>query len=377
MFVRTFMIAWKEFIQIGRDWRTLAVVIVLPVLMLILYGYAINFDLKHLALGVRDEDGTAASRDMAGAFTRSVYFDVRAYLESPREETRALDRGLVKAVLVIPRGFAADLAAGRAGQVQLLVDGADSTTATTGIAYAEAIFQEHSSEVTIEAVRKKGIIDVDNFVPVDLRARFWYNPEQKSVNYIVPGLIAVIMMMMSSLLTAMTVVREKERGTFEQLIVSPLRPWELMLGKLLTYVVIAFVDVVLVIVAGRALFAVKFAGSPALLLALSSVFLMAALGIGLLISVVSPTQQTAMTIAMLASQLPSILLSGFVFPISAMPRPVQWLTNVIPARHFLVIVRGIFLKGAGLVYLWRPALILLGFGLLFLGVSSRRFKKKL
>jgi ABC-2 type transport system permease protein len=377
MWLRTWMIIWKEFVQIRRDWRTLAVVIVLPILMLILYGYAINFDLKDVPLGVRDEDTSEVSRHTVGAFTESGYFKVAAWLESPGEVTAALDRGLVRAVLVIPRGYAADLDAGRVGRVQLLVDGADSTSATTAIGYAAAILQEHSSEVTVRAVRKKGIIVTENFIPLEARTRFWYNPEQRSTVFIVPGLIAVIMMMLSSLLTAMTVVRERERGTIEQLIVSPLRPWELMLGKLVPYVVLAFVDVVMVIGAARLLFGIPVAGSRLLLLGMAALFLTAALGIGLLISVLSPTQQTAMTFAMLASQLPSILLSGFMFPISAMPRVIQVLTNVIPARHFLVIVRSIFLKGVGLEVLWRPALILLGFGILFLGACTLKFRKKL
>jgi ABC-2 type transport system permease protein len=371
------MVIWKEFIQIFRDWRTLAVVIVLPVMMLVLYGYAINFDLKHLALGVLDQDRSEASRSLVRAFESGVYFDVRENLEGPGQVAPALDRGRVKMVLVIPSGFDRDLAAGRAAEVQVLVDGADSTSASTGIGYAQAIVQEFSIAVTLAAVRRMGVTDVDNFIPVEARTRFWYNPEQRSTSYIVPGLIAVIMMMMSSLLTAMTVVREKERGTIEGLIVSPLRPWELMLGKLIPYALIAFADLLLVVGAGRILFRVPLNGSPLLLLLMSAVFLMAALGVGLFISVASPTQQTAMTFAMLASQLPTVLLSGFIFPVSAMPEVVQWLTNIIPARHFLVVVRGIFLKGVGLEVFARQALILLGMGAFFLFVSSRKFKKKL
>jgi ABC-2 type transport system permease protein len=207
--------------------------------------------------------------------------------------------------------------------------------------------------------------------------RFWYNPEQKSVNYIVPGLIAVILMMLSTLLTALTVVRERERGTIEQLVVSPLQPHELILGKVVPYAAIAFLDVLLVMAAGRALFGVRIAGSIPLLLTLSALYLIAALGIGLLISVVSPTQQTAMTAGMLASQLPTVLLSGFIFPIRAMPEAVQWLTSTIPARHFLVIVRGIFLKASPLAHLWPQVLALAGIAALTLALASRKFKKKL
>lgn len=377
MWLRVWMVTWKEFIQIFRDWRTLTVVVVLPVIMLSLYGYAINFDLKHVPMGVLDEDNTPESRSIVDAFARSAYFDVAAGLTSPDEVDRSLDEGLVKLVLAVPAGFGRDLASGRTGRVQVLIDGSDSTTASTAIGYAEAVIQEHSAQITLDAVEKKGIRTTDNFRPLEVRTRFWYNPDQKSTNYIIPGLLVVIMMMMSSLLTAMTVVREKERGTIEQLAVSPLMPYELMIGKLTPYVIIAFFDVLLVIGAGRLLFLVPLVGSLALVLALSAVFLMAALGIGLLISVVSPTQQTAMTFALLASQLPALLLSGFIFPISAMPEVIQWVTNIIPARHFLIIVRAIFLKGVGFRLLWAPTLILLFMGVLVLYLSSKRFKKKL
>ena len=377
MWQRTGIIAWKEFIQIARDWRTLVVVIVLPVLMLILYGYAINFDLRHIALGVEDEDRSPASRRLVEAFDRGENFAVVATLASPGSATQALDAGAVRAVLVIPRGYAADLAGGRTAIVQLLVDGADSTSATTTIGYASAIVREHSGATTIAALRRLGVLVRDGFPPLEMRSRFWYNPEQKSVNYIVPGLIAVILMMLATLLTALTVVRERERGTIEQLIVSPLKAHELILGKLIPYAAIAFFDVLLVMGSGRVLFGVRIVGSIPLLLALSVLYLVAALGIGLLLSVVSPTQQTAMTAGILASQLPTLLLSGFIFPIRAMPQVVQWLTNLIPARHFLVIVRGIFLKGNNLAQLWPQALALIAIGVLMLGLASRKFRKKL
>ena len=377
MWHRTAIVAWKEFVQIGRDWRTLAVVVVLPVLMLVLYGYAINFDLRHVALGVQDDDRSADSRQLVDAFRRGESFAVAAWPESPAAATRSLDAGEVRAVLVIPRGYAQDLAAGRTATVQLLVDGADSTSATTTIGYAGAIVREHSGELTVAALRRRGLSVREGFPPFEARVRFWYNPEQKSVNYIVPGLIAVILMMLSTLLTALTVVRERERGTIEQLVVSPLQPRELIVGKLVPYAAIAFVDVLLVMGAGRVLFGVRIAGSIPLLLALAALYLVAALGIGLLVSVLAPTQQTAMTAGILASQLPTVLLSGFIFPIRAMPEPVQWLTNVIPARHFLVVVRGIFLKASPAAQLWPQALALAAIAALTLALASRKFKKRL
>lgn len=377
MLSRIAIVAWKEFVQIRRDWRTLAVVIVLPVLMLVLYGYAINFDLRHVALGVQDDDRTPESRRLIDAFSRGESFAVAALLASPAAATRSLDAGEVRAVLAIPRGYAGELAAGRTATVQLLVDGADSTSATTTIGYAGAVVREHSGAVTLAALRRRGLNVRDGFPPLEARVRFWYNPEQKSVNYIVPGLIAVILMMLSTLLTALTVVRERERGTIEQLVVSPLRPPELILGKLAPYAAIAFLDVLLVMGAGRVLFGVRIAGSIPLLLLLAALYLVAALGIGLLISVAAPTQQTAMTAGMLASQLPTVLLSGFIFPIRAMPEAVQWLTNAIPARHFLVIVRGIFLKASPLAHLWPQVLALAAIAALTLTLASRKFRKKL
>jgi ABC-2 type transport system permease protein len=377
MILRTYMIAWKESVQILRDVRSLAVVIVLPVLMLILYGYAINLDVRHVPLAVYDQDLTHDSRDLTGAFTRSARFDVIAYLDSYEQVTKALDDGDARVALIIPRRFAADLARGRVVPVQLVVDGSDSTTASTAIGYAAAILLQQSARITLAAVQQSGLALGGSALPLDARMRFWYNPELKSANFMVPGLIAVILMMLSALLTSMTVVRERERGTIESLIVSPVLPNELMLGKLIPYVMIAFADVILVIAAGRLLFRVPLVGSPALVLICSAIFLTAALGIGLLISTLAHNQQTAMTVAMLATQLPSMLLSGFLFPISAMPKIIQLITNIIPARHFLVIVRGIFLKGSGVPQVWQPALILLILGAFLLAMCALGFRKKL
>jgi len=377
MILRTWMIAWKESIQILRDVRSLVVIVVLPVLMLILYGYAINLDVRHVRLAVYDQDHTRASRDLIGAFTRSGRFDAVAELDSYEGVTQALDDGVARIALVIPVRFSADLSRGRSVPVQVIVDGSDSTTASTAIGYAAAILQQQSALISLEAVRRTGLAAGDSVLPLDARMRFWYNPELKSANYMVPGLIAVILMMLSALLTSMTVVRERERGTIESLIVSPTMPGELMLGKLAPYAAIAFADVILVIAAGRLLFHVPLVGSPALVLLCSAIFLIAALGIGLLVSALARNQQTAMTVAMLATQLPSMLLSGFLFPISAMPWLMQLITNIIPARHFLVIVRGIFLKGSGLALVWQPALFLLALGIGLLALCSIRFRKKL
>lgn len=374
---RIWMIMWKELLQISRDARMLTVVVVLPVFMLVLYGYAINFDVKHLPLAVYDQDGSQASRELIRAFSQSEYFDVTAMLHSDHAVTQALDHGDAKLVLVIPATYSADLADGQVTPIQVLVDGSDSTTASTAIGYANAMVQQHSATLSVQALQAAGVNTSGAVQPVDNRVRYWYNPELKSTNFIIPGLIAVILMMLAALLTSMTVVRERERGTMESLIVSPVMPLELMLGKLLPYVIIAFFDVVLVMVASVLLFRIPLVGSFVLVLVLAGVFLTAALGIGLLISTVATSQQFAMTVAVMATQLPSVLMSGFLFPISSMPPKVQLLTNIIPATHFIKILRAVFLKGSGITDLWQPAGFLLLIGLVVFGISTLRFQKKL
>lgn len=377
MLLRTWAITRKEFIQMLRDARTLAVVIVLPVVMLVLYGYGINMDVKHLRTAVLDQDKSPAARDLMQAFQNSEYFAIVRYLDSSAEIDRVIQREEARLALVIPVGYARDLANGKRAQVQVVIDGSDSTTASIAISYVSAILQGYSSQITLTAAAKAGMAGSDVLQPVDYRPRVWYNPELKSTYFVVPGLIAVILMMLSALLTSMTVVRERERGTIEQLVVSPLMPHELMMGKTIPYVIIAFLDIVLVIAAGRLLFGVPLHGSALLLLVLSALFLIAALGIGLLISTLSDSQQTAMTVAMLTTMLPSVLLSGFMFPIMSMPKAIQMVTYLIPARYFLVIVRGIFLKGVGPEVLWKQALPLLVFGALAIIVSGLKFKKRL
>jgi ABC-2 type transport system permease protein len=375
--LRTWAIARKEFIEILRDPRTLIVVIVLPLVLLVLFGYAINMDIKHLRMAVLDQDKSSAARDLVRAFENNEYFSVVRYLNSPAQIDRVIERGEAKLALTIPRGYARDLAGGRGADVQVIVDGSDSTTASIAISYVSAVLLGYSTQVTLAAARKLGATQQELLQPLDYQPRVWYNPDLKSTNFIVPGLIAVILMLLSALLTSMTIARERERGTIEQLVVSPVMPHELMVGKIAPYVAIAFADIVLVTVVGRLLFHVPLRGSGLLLFGLSGVFLFAALGIGLLISTVSRSQQGAMTVALLATMLPSFLLSGFMFPIASMPRALQLITYLIPARYFLVISRGIFLKGVGLEVFWRDALFLLVFAVVVVAASALNFKKRL
>lgn len=376
MLQRTHMIIWKEFRQIVRDPRMLAVVIILPIFMILLYGYAINLDVTHVRMGVYDQSRTPQSRALAQAFSDSGYFDIAATPADYHAVEKTLDGGQVRLVLVIPIDFARDLAEGRRTPVQVLVDGSDSATASTAMGYVSGILQQFSTRVTLEAVRRAGV-RVTVARPVENRTRYWYNPELRSNYFTIPGLIATILMMLSALLTSVTVVRERERGTIEGLLVSPVRPLELMLGKLIPYVIIAFGDVIMIMLVSYFVFHVPLVGSPTLVLALAGIYVLAALGIGLLISTLAPNQQVAMIGAMMGTQLPGILLSGFMFPISSMPKPVQVLTNFIPATHYIRILRGIFLKGNDLSVLWQPALILLVMGVALVLVSSARFKRTL
>jgi len=261
--------------------------------------------------------------------------------------------------------------------VQILIDGTDSTSATTGMGYASGMIQQFSSKIMVESIQKYGIRTTDAMIPIDNRLLYWYNPELKSTNFIIPGLIAVILMMLSALLTSMTVVREMERGTIESLIVSPVKPVELIVGKLIPYVFIAFCDVIIVIFASKFVFEVPLRGSPVLVMVLSCFFLISALGIGLLISTLAPTQQIAMTAAVIGSQLPTILLSGFIFPISNMPQALQTITSFIPATHFVKILRNIFLKGSGVSALVFPITALLLLSTAIISACILNFKKRL
>lgn len=376
MWWRTWLILWKEFKQISRDPRLIGVVIGLPAITLVLYGYAFNLDVKHVPLAVYDQDHTRASRDLINAFSRNEYFDVVTYPGSYTALTRDIDDGRAKVGLVIPVEFSRDLAEGQTAQVQIIIDGSDSTVATTALNYAGAIVQQYSTGVTLTALQGAGVL-VRGTLPVDNRPRFWYNPELKSIYFLVPGLIAIILSSLSALLTSVTVARERERGTIETLDVSPVMPIELMLGKLLPYVLISLGDVLLVMTVSIFLFHIPLRGSALLVILSSLIFLFTVLGIGLYISVISSSQQLAQTMASLTTQLPTVFLSGFVFPISSMPLVLQWITVLVPATHLIRILRSIFLKGGGVAQVWPDILFLLAMAIFIVTVSARRFKKKL
>ncbi len=369
---RLLAIARKEVIQIRRDPRSLAMAFVIPMILLFLFGYALTLDVDDLTTIVYDQDRTAASREFLARFEESGYFTVVAAARAYRDVERALDSGRARVAIVIPPSFARDLDLGRRVPVQAILDGSDSNTATIAIAYLEGIAGRYSDALAAE---RAGLAAREP--PVESRLRVWYNPELESKNYIVPGLIAVIMMVIAALLTSLTIAKEWERGTMEQLIATPVRVPELVLGKLLPYFGIGLVDVALAILASTLVFGVPLRGSVLLLLALSPIFLVGALGLGLLISIRTKSQLVASQVAMVMTFLPSFLLSGFMYDIGNMPGWLQAVTYAFPARYFVTILKGIYLKGIGLPLLGMEVAFLALFALAVTAAANRAFHKSL
>jgi ABC-2 type transport system permease protein len=363
----------KEFRQIGRDARTLIFLVAMPGFLLLMFGFALNFDVKHVPLAVCDEDGSAAAREFIGNFTHTEYFDFKYELSDPREVDRLLGEEKVRVALVVPRGFASDLAAGREPAVQVLVDGANASSASTAVGYIGTILQSDAVRMTARLLRDRGLKSFS--MPLESDARVWYNPELRSAIFLVPGLMAFILMVILVVSTAFSIVREKERGTMEQIMVSPLRPGELIVGKTVPYIFISLLSSHLVLLLGWGLFGVAIKGNYFLLLLTMTLFLVGGLGQGLLISTVTRTQQVAFQLAILSTFLPTFILSGFVFPVRNMPPVVQALTYLVPAKYFLVALRSIIIKGAGLGAFWDQVLCLAAFAAIMLGVSILRMKR--
>ncbi len=365
----------KEFIQLRRDPRMLRIVLVAPVLQLIIFGYAVTTDIKHIPTAVIDMDSSRESRELIARFENTGYFDVVCYLNRPQDLVPLLDSGQVMVGIEIPRGFARQLARGESAPLQVIMDGTDSTTSGMVQAYTAGLLRRYSEETMIERLQRVHA-RLTRLPVVEERTRVWFNPELRSVNYMVPGVLCTILLVVTMVLTSMAIVREREVGTLEQIIVTPVRAHELMIGKTVPFVLIGFADVLLILTIATLWFKVPLKGSLLLLLALTLTFVLTSLGLGLFISTVSHTQQQAMMTAFFI-MLPSILLSGFMFPIENMPRVIQLLTYLIPLRYFLNIVRGIFLKGVGLEVLWGDALALVIIGLLLFSLASLRFTKRL
>ncbi|OGP58000.1 MAG: hypothetical protein A2V67_11020 [Deltaproteobacteria bacterium RBG_13_61_14] len=372
---RVWAMTRKEFLHVLRDSRSLAMAIAIPILLLILFGYALTLDVDQVPLKVWDQSRTPDSRRFLSRFSGSRYFQLRDDANNYRELERAIDTRETLMAMVIPRDFAERLRAGRSVSVQLIVDGSDSMTATIALGYAEAAAMLYSQSLALEKMQRAGGRTLG--LPLELRPRVWFNSELQSRNFIIPGLIAVIMMVIAALLTSLTVAREWERGTMEQLISTPVQGRELILGKLAPYFVIGMLDVTLAVVMGKYLFDVPLRGSVALVFLMSGVFLAGALGMGLLISILTKSQLLANQLAMVLTFLPAFLLSGFAFPIANMPKLIQAVTYLVPARYFISLLKGIYLKGIGLHVLWLEAVLLTVFGMIILAMAERKFKKKL
>ena len=363
----------KEFRQIKRDKRILSVLLFVPALMLLMFGYALNFDVKHTSMAVYDEDRTSVSRTFIEQFFISEYFNKVETLKSKTEINGLLDGEHARVVLIIPSTFTKDIQRGRVASIQVIVDGANSNAAATVLGYINAIVQQYSVKVMTESFIRMGRQTIT--LPIDFQPRVWYNPELESAKFLVPGLIAFILMVTAVISTALAIVRERELGTMEQLMVSPIRPLELILGKTIPYTIISLFATVAILFLGYILFDVSIKGSILLLSLVTVVFLVGSLGMGLLISTLVETQQLAFMIAVFVSMLPTFILSGFVFPIRNMPFIIQGITYVLPARYFLVALRAIILKGAGLSAFWDQALILVIYAVIMIGISSLRMRK--
>ena len=363
----------KELRQIRRDPLSLIMLIWLPAFMLVVFGFALNFDVRHVKLAVQDRDRSPASRELVASFTHSTYFDLVAAPEPGTRLEQLTERGVARAILVIPEDYGRTLASGRRAAVQLLLDGADSTMATTVLGYARALVAETNAELVSAAFTAVG----RRARPaLDLEPRVLYNPELRSTQFLVPGLIGFLLMLTGVLSTALAVVREKERGTMEQLRVAPLRTWELIIGKTLPYLGISLLATFIILVAARLLFGVVIRGPHLELLVAVLIYLTGALAFGLFISTIADTQTFAFQVGLITSLLPSILLSGFVFQIRIMPGWLQVITYLVPARYFLVILRGIILKGEGLAPYWNDVLALVIYATTAVTLASLRLARR-
>lgn len=363
----------KEFIQMLRDPRMRGVIFLVPILQVLVFGYVVTTDVNRVRTAVQDLDNSVASRELVARFVRSGYFDVVSRVWSESEVGDLLDRGRVTVVLRLDRGFEAAVLSGRGARLQMLLDGTDSNTARIALDYGVRIAAEYSDGIRVsEAWRHAG--QRPPSVGVRLETRAWFNENLESRNFYVPGVIAMLVMLITLLMTSMAVVREKEIGTMEQIMVTPITPAEFILGKTLPFALIGIIDVILITVVGVFWFGVPVRGSLLLLFGATLLYLMTTLGIGLLISTVSRTQQQAMMTTFFF-YFPAVLLSGFMFPVANMPEAIQWLTYLNPLRYFLVIIRGLFLKGVGVSVLWPPMLALAVMGVLTLRIATGRFHK--
>jgi ABC-2 type transport system permease protein len=371
-----FHIIRKEYLQLRRDPTMLRLTFLSPVIQLLILGYAASLDVSRIPLVVCDMDHTRSSRELTTRFTSSGTFTLVGEVPSINDIDHQIDDGHASMALVLPRGFGAGIAGNRTVQVQAIADGSESNSAVIGLSYASIIVAAYSQAIGLKAytrLRNAGL----KLASVSPETRIWYNPAVKSRNYMIPAVLAMVLMLSTMLLTSLAVVREKEIGTMEQLIVTPIKPWQLLIGKLAPFSILGLIDIIIVLAIATLWFHVPLKGSIPLLFLLCFIFELTTLGLGLLISTVSKNQQQAMMTSQFFIMQPMMQLSGFAFPIENMPKVIQFVTNFIPLRYFMSIIRGIFLKGSGIRELWPNALALLIFGLVIFIISVNRFQKKL
>jgi len=365
-------IAAKEFIHIKRDRRSLILSFLIPIVLLVLFGYALSLDVKDIPTTVLDYDRSSYSRELIENFSQSGYFSINDYVTGYDQVRDNINSYKSEVAIIIPQDFGDDLISGKKVQIQTIIDGSQSNKASIALGYIEGIAQSFSSKMLVET---KDLRDLE--MPLNTEVRIWYNPRLESKNYIIPGIIAIIMLIIASLLTSLVISREWENGTMEQLIVSPVKSYELILGKVIPYFIIGMLDLAMIVILGKFIFGIPINGSIVLLFFLSSIFMVGALGLGITISIVTKSQVLSYQMAMLTSFLPSYILSGLVFPISSMPRAVQYISYLVPARYYIIILRGIFLKGSGFVILGIEVLYLAIFGIVMFIMANLRFVKKL
>ncbi|MBI5022136.1 MAG: ABC transporter permease [Ignavibacteriales bacterium] len=363
----------KEFLQILRDKRSLSVLLVFPALLIMVVGFALNFDVKHIPMAVFDQDKSSRSREFIKNFSNTEYFDVKYYISGYDEVDELLNNDNARIAVVIPPDFSKGLSLGRDVSIQIIIDGSNANTATTAIGYMTVIVQTYSQKIVEQTFQRVGM---KMFLPIDFRPKIWYNPELSSAKFLIPGLIGFILMISAVISTSLSVVREKERGTMEQMMVSSLHTVEIIIGKTLTYLFIALLASVFVLIVGFVLFDVAVRGSILWLYAGIFIFLLGGLGQGLLISTITHNQQVAFMMAVLSSLLPTFLLSGFVFPIRSMPVFLQIISNVTPAKFFLVVVRSVIVKGVGVTAFWDQLIYMIIFMIIMITISSVRLMKK-
>lgn len=364
----------KEFIQILRDPRTLVLVLVIPVMQLFLLGYAATNDVRNVPLAVYDQDRGPAARQLLDAYRAADYFRLAFDVDSEEQLRKLIDAGKARVGLIIPPDYSRKVKGGGDASVMFILDGSDPTVASTALSAAQLIGQQHATRIQSE--RMGGGARTTLRLPVEVHTQVWYNPDLISAYYMIPGVIGMILFALTSILTATAVVRERERGTIEQLIVTPIRPWELVIGKILPYVILAFLNMLEVLAIGHWWFGVPVRGSLILILALSGLFLLTSLGIGLLASTFANTQQEAMLVVWM-TLLPALFLSGFFFPLEAMPKVLQWVSLFLPLRYYLVIIRSLLLKDIGVAELRTEIIALMIFGLALMTIASLRFRKRL